>query len=152
MSKERKTILPSYLDHHLEIGNGLKTKLYDKRDDLIFPIVNLPFISKAIFQHHYRMMFTFHNWYVILKLVSSTVIFMTELSCWSKSYSNRATLFLGWSHRSPNSTVVITIWLTVTKYLYLKIFYVLRRCFFPLSLPRILPYLIVYMSSTAGVL
>jgi hypothetical protein len=37
----------SYLDLHFEIDNGgrLKTKLYDKRDDFTFPIVNFPFIS-----------------------------------------------------------------------------------------------------------
>jgi hypothetical protein len=44
------------------------------------------------------------------------------------------------SHRYKNYTVVITIWLIITKYPYLKwqwIFYFLRRCFFPLSLPRV---------------
>ena len=36
----------SYLDLHLEIDSEgrLKTKLYDKRDDLYFLIVNFPFI------------------------------------------------------------------------------------------------------------
>ena len=36
----------SYLDLHLEIDNEgrLRTKLYDKRDDFNFPIVNFPFI------------------------------------------------------------------------------------------------------------
>jgi len=40
----------SYLDLHLEIGNGgiLEIKLYDKRDDFIFVIVNFPFISSNI--------------------------------------------------------------------------------------------------------
>ena len=54
------------------------------------------------------------------------------------------------------STVDITIWLTVTKYPYLKgngyfTFYV-DDVVFPLSLPRPLPDLTVYMSNTAGVL
>jgi hypothetical protein len=44
------------------------------------------------------------------------VIFWTEFSCLRKSYSNKATLLLGRGHRYKNSTVVITIWLTVTKY------------------------------------
>ena len=37
----------SYLDLHLEMDNEgrLKTKLYDKRDDYSFPIVNFPFLS-----------------------------------------------------------------------------------------------------------
>jgi hypothetical protein len=40
----------SYLDLHTEIDNGgrLRTKLYDKRDDFNFPIVNFPFISSNI--------------------------------------------------------------------------------------------------------
>ena len=40
----------SYLDLDLEIDNGgwLKTKLYEKRDDFSFPIVNFPFLSSNI--------------------------------------------------------------------------------------------------------
>jgi hypothetical protein len=41
-------------------GGRLKTKLYDKRDDLTFPIVNFP-SSVAIFQHHQRMEFEFEK-------------------------------------------------------------------------------------------
>ena len=45
--KERSA---SYLDLHLEIDSkgGLRTKLYDKRDDFDFPIVNFPFMSSNI--------------------------------------------------------------------------------------------------------
>ena len=45
------TALPaSYLDLHLEIDSEwwLRTKLYDKRDDFNFPIVNFPFICNNI--------------------------------------------------------------------------------------------------------
>jgi hypothetical protein len=40
----------SYLDLHLEIGSEgwLRTKLYDKRDDFNFPIVNFSFICSNI--------------------------------------------------------------------------------------------------------
>jgi hypothetical protein len=40
----------SYLDLHLEADSQgrLRTKLYDKRDDFNFPIVNLPFICSNI--------------------------------------------------------------------------------------------------------
>jgi hypothetical protein len=40
----------SYLDLHLEIdaGGKLNTKLYDKRDDFNFPIVNFPFLCSNI--------------------------------------------------------------------------------------------------------
>jgi hypothetical protein len=40
----------SYLDLHLEIDSEgrLRTKLYDKRDDFNFPIVNFPFICSNL--------------------------------------------------------------------------------------------------------
>jgi hypothetical protein len=40
----------SYLDLHLEIDSEgrLRTKLYDKRDDFNFSIVNFPFICSNI--------------------------------------------------------------------------------------------------------
>ena len=90
---------------------NVKTLLCDKRNDFTFPTVIFPFISKEL---------TFHSSYVILELVSSIEILWTELSCWHKSCSNNDTLLLGWSYRYKHSTVVITVWLTVTRYLYLK--------------------------------
>jgi hypothetical protein len=58
------------------------------------------------------------------------------------------TLLLDWSHRYTNYTIVITIWLNVTKYAYLK-----WQCTFNfLSLPIPLPDLTVYMSNTMVVL
>ena len=40
----------SYFDLHLEIDTKgkLNTKLYDKRDDFNFPMVNFPFLSSNI--------------------------------------------------------------------------------------------------------
>jgi hypothetical protein len=87
------------------------------------------------------MEFTFHSSYVILECVLSTVIVRTELCCWHKRYASKATLLLdlGWSNRYKQYTVVITIWLTVTKYPYhnfkwqwilysLRTFYPLYHC------------------------
>jgi hypothetical protein len=49
--------------------------------------------------------------------VSYTMIVWTELSFRHTSYwGYDAMLLLGWSHRCKNSTVIMTIWLTVTKY------------------------------------
>jgi len=87
------------------------------------------------------MEFTFHNSYVILELVPITVMFCIKFSCWRKSYSNRAALFLGWRNRYKNSTVVIINWLIVTKYPFLKwqwIFSLLYTFFIPLSPTRFL--------------
>ena len=41
----------------------------------------------------------------------------------TNNYSNKATLLLCWSHRYKNYTVVITTWLTITKYPYLKLLF-----------------------------
>ena len=101
------------------------------------------FSNSHIPLHHLCIELTFHSSYVILECVLSTFIFWTELYCLHKSYSNKATLLLGWSNRYKQSTVVITIWLTVTKYSYHNfkwqlILYYLRTFCFPLSLPRLL--------------
>jgi hypothetical protein len=51
------------------ISVSMKINLYDESDDFTFQLVNF-LSSVAIFQHHQ----------CILELVSSTVIFMTDLS------------------------------------------------------------------------
>jgi len=61
---------------------------YDKRDDFTFPLVNFPFSSSNI-PALPGMEFTFQNSHIILELVSSTVIFWTELRHKRKSYSNK---------------------------------------------------------------
>jgi hypothetical protein len=83
---------------------------------------------------------------VWLRIVVSSTYSMVFLFCFSSSCVSCVARFSGlsflycplvfynvyWSRRYQNSTVVITIWLTVTKYPYLKwqwIFYFLRRCF-----------------------
>jgi hypothetical protein len=45
------------------------------------------------------MEFTHHISYVILELVSSAVVFWSELSCCHKSYSNKVALLLRWDQR-----------------------------------------------------
>jgi hypothetical protein len=42
-------------------------------------LINTAKSGKKTFQHYQRMEFIFHNSYIILELVSSTVIFWTEL-------------------------------------------------------------------------
>ena len=59
---------------------------------------------ESIIQHHHRTEFTFHNSYVILELVPSTVIFWTERSCWRKSSWHKVTLLLGWCHSNMRSS------------------------------------------------
>jgi hypothetical protein len=66
----------SYLDIHLEINNGgrLKTKLYDNAMTSLFQQLTSS-SSVAIFQHPHHLELPFHNSYVIVDIVSSTVIF-----------------------------------------------------------------------------
>jgi len=146
----------SYLDLQIEIDNGgrLKTKLYDKWDDLTFPIINFPFIGSYI------------------PASPAYGVNISQLI----GYSRACTQYSGFLDRTqllmqklPNQGyvaptlksslqklyVVIAIWLTVTKYPYLKwqwIFYFLHIFFFSLSLPILLPNLTLYMENTAGVL
>jgi len=57
----------SYFDLHLQIDSEgrLRTKLYDKRDDFNFPIVNFPFIcsyiSAALAYGHSRACGSYHD-------------------------------------------------------------------------------------------
>ena len=53
---------------NIDVDGRLHTKIYDKRDDFNFPIINFPFLSSNI-PSALRMVFTYHNWYVILVLV-----------------------------------------------------------------------------------
>ena len=102
----------SYLDLHLDIDNGWRLRWPHFSNSQLSPV--------AILQHQQRMEFTFHNSYVSLELVSRTVIFWTELSCWRTSYPSKATLLLSWRHSYTNYTVITTNWLTATKYPYPK--------------------------------
>jgi hypothetical protein len=54
----------------------------------------IPLKQSHVWRNLNRMEVTFHNSYVILELVPSTVIFWTDLSCWCKGYSNNAMLLL----------------------------------------------------------
>ena len=97
----------------------------------------------AIFQQHQRMEFTFHNSYIILELVPSTLIFWTELRCWGKSYSNEVTLALSHeviaikSHSEPmiDRPEISTSQMTMDNLPYKQIY------FFPLSPIRLLTQL-----------
>ena len=97
----------------------LKTKLYYKRYDFTFPIVNFLFISSNI-----QASPAFHNSYVTLELVPNALNFWTEA---------KATLLLGWNHRYKKSTFAITIWLSISQMimdllLFTQMFCFLRHC------------------------
>ena len=76
----------------------LKAKLYDKRHEFTFPIINFPFISSNIPALPAYEVYISHS-YAFLWNVRSTVTYWTKLTCWHNSYINKATLLLCWSHR-----------------------------------------------------
>ena len=58
----------SFLDLHLSISDGfVKTKIYDKRDDFDFDIVNFPFLVMFLVRHH--MVFIFLNLFDLLEFL-----------------------------------------------------------------------------------
>jgi hypothetical protein len=120
----------SYLDLHLEIDNGgrLTAKLYDERDDFTFQIANIPFVSSNIPASSAYGVY-------ISQLIhysrdcAQRSDFLDRVQLMTQKLSKQGCVARKWSHCCTNSTVVITIWLSVTKYPYLKwqwIFYFLR--------------------------
>jgi len=71
-----------YLDLYLEhdINGTLTTKLYDKRDDFNFHIVNYPSLDSKI-PHLLHMVFTCRSWFDIREPVILIRIFYIDLSC-----------------------------------------------------------------------
>ena len=58
----------SFLDLHLSISDGfVKTKIYDKRDDFDFDIVNYPFLDGAVPRSASPMVFIFLNLFDLLE-------------------------------------------------------------------------------------
>ena len=57
----------SFLDLHLSISDGfVKTKIYDKRDDFDFDIVNFPFLDGDV---RHPMVFIFLNLFDLLEFL-----------------------------------------------------------------------------------
>ena len=72
----------SYLDlQHIDVDSAgrLWMKLYDKRDDLNFPIVNFPFICSI--QQLLNMKYISLSWYDIPEFVVHIIISVIEACC-----------------------------------------------------------------------
>ena len=101
------------------------------------------------------MEFTFHNSYIILGLAPCAVIFWTEIRRQLKTgYSNKATMHQGWSHYYKTSIVVITNWLNIIKYPFIKWQWILSLLCtfisFPTQPSRHLPDLTISVTSWAS--
>ena len=150
-----KSLLRSYLDLHIEIDKGgrLKTKLNDKRDDFTFPIVNFPFISINIpaspdYGVYISQLIRYYRACAQYSNILDRVQLLTHMLLKQGYVAPRLI------SSQQNSTVDITIWLTVTHFHISNdngSFTFSVDVFFPLSLSRLLPDLAVYVSSTTGV-
>jgi hypothetical protein len=78
----------SFLDLYLEFDHSgqLSTKIYDKRDDFNFKIINFPNMCQLLL----HMVFTSRNWFamqgpVAIILISRNVIFIWETGYWTRA-------------------------------------------------------------------
>ena len=90
----------------------LKIKLYDKKDDFSFPIVNFPFPCSNIPAALAYGVYT-SNWYDIHGLVFPIVISLIEDSCSQRRYQARSSKWWSLNFPSVNCTDANTSWLTV---------------------------------------
>ena len=107
-----------YLYIHLEIDSEgrLRTKLYDKRDDFNFPIVNFAFIWSNI-PAAPAYGYIFLSWCDVPELGVPIRISLIEGCCLQGSYWNKGSYWLNWRHHFESVTVGTMIWLTSVKYL-----------------------------------
>jgi hypothetical protein len=76
-----------YLDLNLEIDNEgpIRSKLYDKRDDFNFPIVNFPFICSNI-QDHMEYMFGYSRAYGVFQDLRDRGLMITR-KLWNQRFT-----------------------------------------------------------------
>ena len=94
----------------------LLTKLYDKRDDFSFRIVNFPSICGSSPSAPLPVEFSFHNAYVMPLLAVTTHTFSIVLDFWQLGIWNRVLLLQDWSHYYRSFIVVIMSSWIVTVY------------------------------------
>ena len=105
----------SYFDIHIEIeiDGGLSAKLYDKSDDLNFPIVNFPFIcsnipTTPVYGVYISQLIRYS------RACGSYQDFLDRGLLLTRKLLNH---WLSGSHHCESFTVVATNWVTVTEYL-----------------------------------
>ena len=73
-------ILLPILNFILKYTRKIKNKLFDKSDDFIFPIVNLPFMSNNSLVHMTQFWNDLHQLYINLSIKSTIVSFFFQYS------------------------------------------------------------------------
>jgi hypothetical protein len=73
---------------------------------MTFQLVNLPFISSNIPASPAYAEFIFPNLYVILGLVPRAMIFLTELSCWNKNFSQKVMYSLSHNYKHASVSII----------------------------------------------
>ena len=100
-----------FLDLHLSISNGfVSSKIYDKRDDFDFDIVNFPFMdgdvprsaSYGVWSLLIILLFTFLNLFGLLECLVMWLISMPVIKVWLPNFSNRVIGIINFERLSPN--------------------------------------------------
>ena len=75
-----------FLDLHLSTSDGfVKTKIYDKRDDFDFDIVNFPFLDAGMFLVRHSMVFIFLNLFDLLECPVMLMTLILVIRFWQQN-------------------------------------------------------------------
>jgi hypothetical protein len=107
----------SYLDLHFKIDSEgrLRTKLYDKRDDFNFAIVNCPFTCSNIPTVYAYGLYIF----MLIRYSRGCGSYQDVLDrgyCWQGSYWTKGSSWLSWSHHFESFMFATMSWLTNIEY------------------------------------
>ena len=92
----------SFLDLHLSISDGfVKTKIYDKRDDFDFDIVNFPFLVVMFLVRH-PMVFIFFNLFDLLEFLVMLMTLIIVIRFWQQNFSDKDIDIINFVRRSLN--------------------------------------------------
>ena len=91
---------PHFLDLHLSISNGfVSSKIYDKRDDFDFDMVNFPFLDGDVLR---STSYLFLNLFGLLECLVMWFISMPVIKAELPNFSNRAIGIINFERLSPN--------------------------------------------------
>ena len=71
----------AFLDLHLSISNIVSTKVYDKRDDFDFKIVNFPFLDGDVPRSTSYILSISLNSFVLLELLAMLLTSTLAINC-----------------------------------------------------------------------
>ena len=92
----------SFLDLHLSISDGfVKTKIYDKRDDFDFEIVNFPFLDGDV-PRSASYVFIFLTLFDLLEFLVMLMTLILVIRFWQQNLSDKEIDIIKFVRRSQN--------------------------------------------------